>query len=451
MRLRLMGVIALASVLSMGCEVLGAGGDSPPAVERAALTLARIDDLSVNEGEQLQVKVLVLNTTQEDVELSVEGLPGYGTFSGDTLVFKPDADSPRETTVTVTATAGTVVDSTRFTVKVLPLFPKPPVCNDSVEAEAPLTAKGERQWKRVPSNTCYELFGVWGSSATDVWAVGAGGTLIHWDGKEWTPFSSPTNRDLRAVSGTGPTDVIAVGGKVGDALPTIIHWDGKVWSPAKWSPDAREDGPEWGHTRGTPRVLLGVHAIAPGQAIAVGHGSRVELNGTEWRAYGFYMGQPHNFIGGFGTYASWGVGPEGSIWRQFRGGFEREGYYRGEVSRASNLFGAWVATEEDVWAVGEVPVLADGQASLAGIIARRNAQGWTSEQSTGWPRFRAVWGATAGDIWAVGLSGLAHWDGTAWTPLLGDKLTSNAIWGTSATDAWRVGPGGRVMHLESAH
>lgn len=297
----------------------------------------------------------MLNTPQEDVVLSVEGLPGFGTFSGDMLVFKPDADSPRETTVTVRATAGTAVDSTRFTVKVLPLFPKPPACNDSVEADAPLPVKGERQWRRVPSNTCYELFGVWGSSATDVWAVGARGTIIHWDGKAWTPFSSPTHRDLRAVSGSGPTDVIAVGGKEGDALPTIIHWNG----------------------------------------------------------------------------------------------FTREGY-QGEVSSTSNLFGAWVATQEDVWAVGEVPVIVNGTASFAGFIARRNAQGWTSEQRTQWPRFRAVWGASAGDIWAVGLSGLAHWDGTAWTPLLGHTLTSNAIWGTGATDAWRVGPGGQVMHLESA-
>ena len=448
MRVRWMRWMALASVLVMACGGSGAGGGSPP-VQESALRLARIDDLNVNEGEQLQIKVLVLNTTQEDVVLSVEGLPGFGTFSGDMLVFKPDADSPRETTVTVRATAGTAVDSTRFTVKVLPLFPKPPACNDSVEADAPLPVKGERQWRRVPSNTCHELFGVWGSSATDVWAVGARGTIIHWDGKAWTPFSSPTHRDLRAVSGSGPTDVIAVGGKEGDALPTIIHWDGKVWSPAKWSPDAREDGPEWGHTRGTPRVLEGVHVFAPGQAVAVGNGSRVAWNGTEWRAHGFFMGHPHHFIGGIGSWATWGVGPQGVILRESLNGFTREGY-QGEVSSTSNLFGAWVATQEDVWAVGEVPVIVNGTASFAGFIARRNAQGWTSEQRTQWPRFRAVWGASAGDIWAVGLSGLAHWDGTAWTPLLGHTLTSNAIWGTGATDAWRVGPGGRVMHLESA-
>ncbi|MFP2908871.1 hypothetical protein ACLESD_28235 [Pyxidicoccus sp. 3LFB2] len=451
MRLRWMGTLALASMLFMGCAGPGAG-DNPPVEEgeKATLTLAEIDDLSVNEGEQLRIKVLVLNTTPDEVVLTVEGLPRFGTFSGDMLVFKPDTDSPRETTVTVTATAGAVVDSTQFTVKVLPLFPKPPECNDSAEADAPLAAKGGRQWKRVPSNTCHALFSVWGSSATDVWAVGAGGTIIHWDGKAWTPFSSPTHRDLRAVSGSGPTDVIAVGGKEGDALPTIIHWDGKVWSPAKWSPDAREDGPEWGHTRGTPRVLLGVHIFGPGKAVAVGHGTRVELNGSEWRAYGFYMGGPFNFLGGIGASAVWSVGSEGHIWRQSASGYAREGY-QGQVSPASNLFGAWVATQEDVWAVGEVPVIADGRSTLAGFIARRTAQGWSTEQSLDWPRFRAVWGDSETDLWAVGQGGLAHWDGTAWTSLLGEKLTAHAIWGTSATDAWMVGPGGRVMHLESAH
>src|SRR5258708_39760010 len=34
------------------------------------------------------------------------------------------------------------------------------------------------------------LFGVWGSGASDVWAVGAGGTSLHWTGSAWTSDSS---------------------------------------------------------------------------------------------------------------------------------------------------------------------------------------------------------------------------------------------------------------------
>ena len=57
------------------------------------------------------------------------------------------------------------------------------------------------------------LTGVWGSSASDVYAVGVGGTILHFDGSRWTlvdPSTTPPPTDLSAVSGGG-SDVIAVG------------------------------------------------------------------------------------------------------------------------------------------------------------------------------------------------------------------------------------------------
>lgn len=447
------GLLGLLALLFIACQGTESQGELPE--ETAALQLQPLDDVSVDEGAELQVKVLVLHTGEEPVTLAVEGLPDFGTFSGDTLVFRPRADSARESTVTVRATAGTASDSRRFVVKVLPLHRAPPPCNTSLDADAPLAVAGGRHWKRVRSNTCQALSGVWGSSPDDVWAVGAGGTLLHWDGKEWTPFSSPTDRDLYGISGSGPDNVIAVGGRPGDALPTILHWDGATWKPARWSPDARADGPEWGHTRGVARVLRSVHVWTSGgsvQAAAVGaDGGPVSWNGTEWRAYGFYMSTPMNAVGGLGEYVHWRVGDRGTLWRvEGTGSFNENFGSPPPVSTSAALFGVWAATPTDVWAVGEQPFFRDGQASLSGVIAHRDRQGWASEQRADWPRFRAVWGATAADVWAVGLGGLAHWDGTAWTPAPSERLTAHAVWGTSATDAWMVGPEGRVLHLERA-
>ncbi|MBN1205570.1 MAG: hypothetical protein JXB05_11680 [Myxococcaceae bacterium] len=446
--------VGLLALLFTACQGATPGEQSPGA--EAALGLTPFNDVIINEGGEFQVKVLVLHTGDEAVKLTVEGLPDFGTFSGDTLIFRPGPDSARESTVLVRATAGTASDSQQFTVKVLPFHPAPPPCNTEMEAEAPQPVAGGRHWKRVKSNTCQELYGVWGSSGTDVWAVGAGGTILHWDGEEWTPFSSPTDRDLRAISGSGPDNIFAVGGREGDPLPTIVQWDGTVWKPARWSESAREDGPDWGHTRGTPRVLRAVH-VWPQGAYANGimqgglRGGRVEWNGSEWRAYGFYMGNMVNGIGGFGDYVVWEVGPGGQIVRRegTASWNENTGSPR-PVNTTTELFGVWAATPEDVWTVGEQPFFSDGHATLWGAIAHRDAVGWSSEQRADWPLFRAVWGASATDVWAVGLGGLAHWDGGAWTPLLSEKLTANAIWGASATDAWMVGPGGRVLHLELA-
>src|SRR5262249_27816784 len=35
-----------------------------------------------------------------------------------------------------------------------------------------------------------DLKALWGTSATDVWAVGANGAIVHYDGKTWTPQKS---------------------------------------------------------------------------------------------------------------------------------------------------------------------------------------------------------------------------------------------------------------------
>jgi hypothetical protein len=59
-----------------------------------------------------------------------------------------------------------------------------------------------------------ELSALWGSGAGDVWAVGAGFTILHYDGSAWR--SGPTapegaSTDLLAVGGSGAGDVYFVG------------------------------------------------------------------------------------------------------------------------------------------------------------------------------------------------------------------------------------------------
>ena len=76
------------------------------------------------------------------------------------------------------------------------------------------------------SKSTRSLFSLWGSSSTDVWAVGGGGTIRHYtQAAGWTAAGSPTHVDLRALSGSRANDVWAVG----DA-GTIVHYDGAVWT-----------------------------------------------------------------------------------------------------------------------------------------------------------------------------------------------------------------------------
>jgi len=70
------------------------------------------------------------------------------------------------------------------------------------------------------------LYGIWGSSGTDIFAVGDFGTILHYDGSTWSEMQSGTQMQLRGVWGSSGTDVFAVGDN-----HTILHYNGSSWSP----------------------------------------------------------------------------------------------------------------------------------------------------------------------------------------------------------------------------
>lgn len=66
-------------------------------------------------------------------------------------------------------------------------------------------------WSEIPSGTNVSFFGVWGSSATDVYTVGEQGTILHYDGVNWSDEESGVEQDLNGVWGSTDTNVYVVG------------------------------------------------------------------------------------------------------------------------------------------------------------------------------------------------------------------------------------------------
>jgi hypothetical protein len=73
-------------------------------------------------------------------------------------------------------------------------------------------------WEEMRSGVLEQLQGVWGSSASDVFAVGARGTILHYEGTSWEEMGSRTTSWLRAVWVSSPNNVYAVGER-----GTILH------------------------------------------------------------------------------------------------------------------------------------------------------------------------------------------------------------------------------------
>lgn len=80
--------------------------------------------------------------------------------------------------------------------------------------------------KRAPRR---QAFKVWGSGPRDVWVVGTGALVMHFDGTSWTELDVGLDPSipLTTVHGASATEVFAVGG-VGNA--TVLRFDGTAWT-----------------------------------------------------------------------------------------------------------------------------------------------------------------------------------------------------------------------------
>lgn len=110
---------------------------------------------------------------------------------------------------------------------VKPLVHIQPIEHPATEIATPCT----------PQSWCWEKYdawhdrlrAVWGTGK-DLWAVGNGGIIVHFDGATWTKQPVPKrfeNATLVSIWGSGPTD-IWVGDD--DQSHFMLHFDGVVWS-----------------------------------------------------------------------------------------------------------------------------------------------------------------------------------------------------------------------------
>lgn len=238
-------------------------------------------------------------------------------------------------------------------------------------------------WKKVPSGVTDDLYGVWGSGPRDVWAVGESGAILHYDGTAWTAQRAARRSPLHSVWGSGPQDVWIVGDQ-----GTILHFQGLA-------------GSDWIETPSrTQSLLLSV-----------------------W---------------GTGAETTWAVGVQGVILR-------REGgtWVRVQSGTTESLFALTGTRPDALWAVGE-----------HGVVSHYDGQQWTAATT---PTDKTLFGAwsVGTQVWAAGAGGaLVSWDGRTWAAHGSSTLSDlRAIWG--ATDAtrstveelWVVGLNGLILNL----
>jgi hypothetical protein len=275
--------------------------------------------------------------------------------------------------------------------------------------------------------TTSTLRGLWGSAADDVWTVGDGGTILHWDGKAWSSrLKSGTSNTLFAVWGSSRNNVWSVG-----AGGTIIHWNGSTWS---------------GFTSGTTRTLRAVWGSSAKDVWAVGDlGTIVRWNGSAWSCMtcaAIIMNRYLFSIWGSSANNLWAAGQDevqvalfhwdGNVWLEM--------FMLGAA--AGQTGGVWGSSSDDVWAVGW---------GNPGIV-HLNGSGWSglisSSISGTQNALHAVWGTSSNDLWVVGDAGtVLHGNGKEWSNVSKTPRSAlNSVWGSSSKDVWAVGTNGTIIH-----
>lgn len=307
------------------------------------------------------------------------------------------------------------------------------------------------------------FYGVWGSADHDIWAVGSEGAIYHFDGRAWMPIPSGVNATLRSVWGFSALDVWAVGdGGV------ALHFDGTIWSAVSLG-TTKHLRAVWGATS-SDLWIGGDYAT-----LLHGDGQHFEqMEGqdgpeVEFRYYsGFWGSRPDDvwIVGG-----DWQLG-SATHWngRVFGGGSIREPFptLRGDTQAI------WGSSSSDVIAVGkeysyrfdgtawrELPSV--GNAPLNAIAGLRNGDAWVVgdrgqmvylrgcewtqvSSNVSSQHLSALWASGDDDVWAFG-GGAFHWDGERWTSTpIGITEPLYAAWGSGPKDVWAAGASGKLIH-----
>lgn len=84
--------------------------------------------------------------------------------------------------------------------------------------------------KPAPVGATGNLNGVWASARDNVWAVGDLGLILHYDGTSWSTVTSPTTLRLWAIWGVSASDIWAVGdSSTTTSQGAALHYDGTRW------------------------------------------------------------------------------------------------------------------------------------------------------------------------------------------------------------------------------
>lgn len=275
---------------------------------------------------------------------------------------------------------------------------------------------------------------VWGAGPLDVWVAGYynpdNGIIFHRDMTgTWMIAGTPTVAKLYGLWGTSATDVFAVGGDIGATHASVLHSTGAAFTDLFSYPQSQANG-IFGFSS-TNLYLAWSSGTAPAPHAGIWHSS-------DGKTFSAQNGSAGAGVPPDGMTAVWGSAPN-DVYAAGSGIFHSVGdgaWFSQSTMTASAITGS---SATDLYAVGP-----------AGTILHSKGDGaWAPQTATGGD-FYGVWQSGPNDIWVVGVNGTilrSNGNGT-WTAPASSMTTVplRAIWGSSSGDIYVVGDFGTILH-----
>ena len=291
-----------------------------------------------------------------------------------------------------------------------------PICLGGI---AHAEGTGWQQMDVCPTNG--GLHDIWGTSRGNVFAVGLGGAILHYDGGQWEQMESHSGIDLLRVNGSSASDVW-VSGNYG-----ILHYDGSEWSTSYTSVNA----------------VPGIWPVSPSDVYAGGFfgqtydGAAYHYDGQGWSLASTSIPTLVNEI--------WASGPDdvflaGGGWGHgnFISHFDGTDWSLMPTNTTvADLFSISGYDHDNVYAVGR-----------DGVVIRFDGTAWSPMTTPTSAVLLGVHVVAPDDVYAVGNNGtIIHYDGDAWT-LMASGVSEDlyGVWG-NGSDVFAAGGENTILHL----
>jgi hypothetical protein len=233
----------------------------------------------------------------------------------------------------------------------------------------------------APTNTTAELRGLWGTSATNLVAVGTGGTILRRQLADsaitWLPDASPTRVDLNGVWGASAADLYAIGDG-----GMVLHFDGSSWALAQELSPAVSLRAIWGDAM-SGRLWVG------------GDGGVIFRRDpdTSWSREITNVPAPLFAIAGDASGQRYAAGDAGVLLTSAGDGVWHP--LDGVGSGQANTLRAACALGDDIFIAGDF-----------GMVLHRTPSGWKAERTQSQSDFYALTGSGPEDVYAAGEGGV---------------------------------------------